>query len=114
MEKTHKDLKRQIDLLENQGKLIRVKRTINKDTEIHPLVRWQFRGLREKDRKAFLFENVIDCRGKRYDMPVVVGAMAGSQEIYNLGLGCGADELDRRWQHALQNPIPSQHLLCRD
>jgi len=110
MEKTHKDLKRQIDLLENQGKLIRVKRTINKDTEIHPLVRWQFRGLREKDRKAFLFENVIDCRGKRYDMPVVVGAMAGSQEIYNWGLGCGADELDRRWQHALQNPIPLKEI----
>jgi len=85
IEKTHKDLKSQLDLLENQGKLIRVKRAINKDTEIHPLVRWQFRGLREKDRKAFLFENVIDCRGKRYDMPVVVGAMAGSQEIYNLG-----------------------------
>ena len=28
---------------------------------MHPLVRWQFRGgLPEAERKAFLFENVVD------------------------------------------------------
>ena len=40
MDKTNKDLKSQFDLLESQGKLIRIKRAINIDTEIHPLVRW--------------------------------------------------------------------------
>ncbi len=37
----------------------------DKDTELMPLVRWQFRGLPEKERKAFLFENVTDVKGKR-------------------------------------------------
>ena len=38
-------------------------------------MRWQFRGgIEEKDRKAFLFTNVVDATGRRYDMPVVVGA----------------------------------------
>jgi len=35
--------------------LIKVDRPINKDTEMHPLVLWQFRGgIEGKDRKAFI------------------------------------------------------------
>ena len=31
---------------------------------MHPLVRWQFRGgIAEKDRKAFLFTNIVDSKG---------------------------------------------------
>jgi hypothetical protein len=41
-----------------------------------PLVRWQFRDLEEEQRKAFLFENVVDAKGKRYSMPVTVGTLA--------------------------------------
>src|ERR1700748_2699036 len=60
--------------LDRAGQLIRVTRPINKDTEMHPLVRWQFRGgIEEKDRKAFLFTNVTDSKGRKYDIPVVVG-----------------------------------------
>ena len=36
---------------------------INKDTELHPLVRWQFLGgIPEDDRRAFLFTNVTDSQ----------------------------------------------------
>jgi 4-hydroxy-3-polyprenylbenzoate decarboxylase len=101
-----KDLRGQLRLLEEQNRLVRVSRAINKDTELHPLVRWQFRGLKEKDRKAFLFENVTDSRGRAYKMPVVVGALAGSQEIYNFGLACGDEEVYERWQKAFKHPIP--------
>ena len=52
------DLHEHIDALREAGLLIEVEREINKDTEMHPLVRWQFRGgIAEKDRKAFLFTN---------------------------------------------------------
>src|SRR5215467_10337654 len=67
-----------VEGLEQAGKLVRVTVPINKDTELHPLVRLQFRGLPESQRKAFLFENVTDARGRSYDIPVLVGAMAGS------------------------------------
>ena len=46
-----------------------------------PLVRWQFRGLEESQRKAFFFQNVIDVKGKNYSMPVTVGTLAASTEI---------------------------------
>ena len=37
---------------------------------MHPLVRWQFRGgIHEDDRKGFLFENVVDSKGRQVRHP---------------------------------------------
>src|SRR5262249_12445969 len=91
--------------LEKAGKLIRITTPVNKDTELHPLVRLQFRGLQESQRKAFLFENVVDSRGRKYDIPVLVGALAGSADIYALGIGCKVEEIPELWRKSLENPI---------
>jgi UbiD family decarboxylase len=103
------DLRDHIRALEDNGLLVRVSREVNKDTEIHPLVRWQFRGgIKEEDRKAFLFENVVDSKGRRYEMPVIVGALAANREVYRLGLGGGGIELkdiNRIWSRAKKSPI---------
>src|ERR1700726_2088319 len=85
--------------LDKAGKLVRVTIPINKDTELHPLVRLQFRGLPESQRKAFFFENVVDSRGRRHDIPVLVGALAGSAEIYALGMGCDLDPIEEVWRN---------------
>ena len=39
------DLHDHIEALRKAGLLVVVDEKINKDTEMHPLVRWQFRGL---------------------------------------------------------------------
>jgi 4-hydroxy-3-polyprenylbenzoate decarboxylase len=70
-----------------------------------PLVRWQFRGLAEEERKAFLFENVVDVKGKHYSMPVSVGTLAANTAIYALGLRCKPEEIHERWTRAQINPI---------
>ena len=101
------DLHDHVRALEKAGQLIRVDRPINKDTEMHPLVRWQFRGgIEEKDRKAFLFTNVTDSKGRKYDIPVLVGGLAANREIYRIGVGCEFDQIDARWVKASQNPLP--------
>ena len=83
--------------LEAQGLLVRIERPINKDTELHPLVRWQFLGgIPEDRRRAFLFTNVVDARGRRYDMPVAVGALASSPRIYAVGMGNQSRKSARR------------------
>ncbi len=93
-------------MLEERGLLVRVREAINKDSEMHPLVRWQFRGgIPEAERKAFLFEHVVDARGRRYDMPVAVGALATNREIYRLGMGCPLEEINARWSEAINRPI---------
>src|SRR3954454_2990609 len=100
-ERKYADLHEHLEALDKAGLLIRVQRAINKDTEMHPLVRWQFRGgIAEKDRKAFLFSNVTDSKGRKYDIPVAVGALAANREIYRLGMGCEFSEIDARWVKA--------------
>ncbi len=101
------DLHDHIRALDEAGLLVTVDRPINKDTEMHPLVRWQFRGgIEEKDRKAFLFTNVVDGKKRKYDIPVAVGVLAANREIYRIGIGCRLDEIDERWVQAAQSPIP--------
>ena len=61
--RAYPDLHDHVRALDKAGLLVTVDRPINKDTEMHPLVRWQFRGgIEEKDRKAFLFTNVVDSK----------------------------------------------------
>ncbi len=101
----YRDTREHLAALEEKGKLLRIKRKINKDTELMPLVRWQFRGLEEEDRKAFLFENVVDVKGRHYNMPVSVGTLAASTEIYAIGLNCRSEEIYELWTKAQLHPI---------
>jgi len=92
--------------LEEQGLLRRIDRPINKDTELHPLVRWQFLGgIPEDERRAFLFTNVVDAKGKKYDIPVAVGALSASPRIYALGMARKVSEIGEAWLNAIANPI---------
>jgi 4-hydroxy-3-polyprenylbenzoate decarboxylase len=92
--------------LEANGLLVRIDRPINKDTELHPLVRWQFLGgVPEHKRRAFLFSQVTDAKGRRYPIPVVVGALAASPEIYALGMGRPVDEIGAAWIRAIAHPM---------
>src|SRR5579885_3138330 len=105
--RTYPDLHDHIAALDKAGLLRRVDMAINKDTELCPLVRWQFRGgVPEEDRKAWLFTNVTDSKGRKYDMPVLIGATASNLEIYSIGLGVPSTRSIDAWSHALANPIP--------
>ncbi len=100
------DLREHLRALEEAGLLVRIDAPINKDTELMPLVRWQFRGLAEEERRAFLFTNVTDVKGRKYDIPVAVGCLAASRQIYAFGLRCKPEEIVDRWTKAEATPIP--------
>ena len=104
-----RDLRDFIALLEETGNLYRIGERIDKNSELMPLVRWQYQGLPDGQRKAFLFENVSDPQGKNYDCRVAVGVLGASREIYKMALG-GADDdnagaVAERWNLALSRPI---------
>jgi UbiD family decarboxylase len=93
--------------LEAAGLVERIDAPINKDTELHPLVRWQFvGGVPEDKRRAFLFTNVVDGKGRKYDIPVVVGALSASPEIYAMGMGRKVEDIGEAWMQAIAHPIP--------
>jgi UbiD family decarboxylase len=102
----YRNLREHIAALESEGLLYRIDRAINKDTEMHPLVRWQYRGgIPDEGRKAFYFTNVTDSTGRKYDAPVLLGGLAGSRRIYALGLQCTLEDVGAKWDHAMNNPI---------
>jgi UbiD family decarboxylase len=102
-----RDFQSHLAALDAAGLLVRVDRPIDKDTELHPLVRWQFQGgLAEAQRRAFLFTHVVDSSGRRYDMPVAVGALAASPAIYAIGMGRPIEEIGDAWVEAIAHPIP--------
>jgi UbiD family decarboxylase len=114
------NLHEHIEALRKAGLLYVVDREINKDTEMHPLVRWQYRGgISEADRKAWLFTNVTDSKGRKYDIPVLVCGLAGSPAILEVGLGFPLLETNKRWRQAMQSPlktivIPSEKAPCQE
>src|SRR5262245_60821653 len=63
------DLHEHLEALRKRGLLLTIDRLVDKDAELHPLVRWQFvGGMDEAERKAFLFTNITDGRGRKYDI----------------------------------------------
>ncbi len=74
----YRDIREYLDGLAHIGKLRTISTPINKDTELHPLVRWQFRGLKEEERFVFLFEQLIDRDGVEYPCRVVSSVIAPS------------------------------------
>src|SRR5215813_15460962 len=92
------NLQEHLHKLEAKGLLLRIDRAIDKDSELHPLVRWQFQGgLREDERRAFLFTNVVDGSGRHYDVPVAVGALGASPAIYAVGMGKPVEDIGDAW-----------------
>lgn len=102
----YRDMREYLEALEKAGKLRRVKRAINKDKELHPLVAWQFRGLEESQRTGFLFENVTDTKGKKYNGSVASCVTAPSREVYAMGMNCDPSRVNEKWQEAYQKPRP--------
>lgn len=70
-----------------------------------PLVRWQYQGLPDSQRKAFLFENVTDPQRHDYPCRVAVGVLGASRKIYQMALGVENGEVAERWAYALNHPI---------
>src|SRR5690242_7716427 len=100
------DLHEHLEALKRRGLLLEIERTVDKDAELHPLVRWQFvGGMDEAERKAFLFTNIVDGRGRRYDIPVVVGAMAANPAVYSVGMQAELADIQKKWDHAIANPV---------
>ncbi len=100
------DLHDHIMNLARDNLLVVVDEPIDKDSEMHPLVRWQFRGgIPEDQRKAFLFTQPTDATGRKYDAAVLVAGLAASRQVYRTGIGMPLEKIGEAWIHAMANPV---------
>lgn len=102
----YKDFREYVAALEADGLVRRVKTPICKDTELMPLVRLQFRGLPAEERTAFVFENITDKMGRRFDGQLAVGVLGANRSVYAKALGCAPDQITERWSEVHKNYIP--------
>lgn len=101
----YRDFREYLKRLEQTGKLRSISEPIDKDREMHPLVRWQYRGLEESERFGFLFEHVVDRKGKSYQGQVATSVVTPNREVYALAMGCPLSEVHDRWTHAMSHPV---------
>lgn len=103
---TYADVRQYLDELDRRGLLVRVDRETNKDTEIMPLVRWQFRGLPADQRKGWLFSNVTDSRGRTFDGSVAVAILGASPTVYAAAMGTDSPGgIAGKWAQAQHSPV---------
>jgi len=110
----YRDLRDYIGELSRRGVLQIVDEKICKDTELVPLVRLQFRGLPEGQRKAFWFRNVTDARGREFDASVVLGALGSSRAIYAAALSTEPDGIADAWARAHGNHLKPRVIARAD
>ena len=119
----YRDLRDYIAALERRGLLQTIDEPVCKDTELVPLVRLQFRGLPEAQRKAFWFRNVTDARGRAFEGSVVLGSLGSSRTIYGAALDAEPAAIPGLWARAQQAPLapvvvareaaPVKEIVCR-
>ena len=116
--RSYPDLHEHVLALARAGLLVVVDEPINKDTEMHPLVRWQYRGcIAEPERKAFLFTQPTDSKGRRFDISVLVAGLAANRDVYRIGFGNPLEEIGETWVKAIADPIAPRlitHAPCQE
>ncbi|MEE9612684.1 MAG: UbiD family decarboxylase [Desulfatiglandales bacterium] len=100
-----RSLRDYLEYLKSRGQIFVIDRLINKDTELMPLVRCQYRGLEESERRPFLFTHVTDAKNRSYEAQVLVAALGASRQIYATALGCNVEETKQKWIDAIAHPI---------
>ena len=106
LERSYPDLHEHVLALAREDLLHVIDEPINKDTEMHPLVRWQYRGgIPESERKAFFFAQPTDSKGRTFESAVLVAGLAGSPQVYRIGFGAPLEEIGESWIRAIANPV---------
>ena len=101
----YRDLRDYLHTLDGEGLLHHVDRPVDKDAELVPLVRLQFRGLPAEQRRAFHFTHPTDARRRTYRGSVLIGGFAASRAVYATALACPPDAVADRWATAFDHPV---------
>jgi UbiD family decarboxylase len=109
--RNYPDLHEHVRALARENLLVVVDEPINKDTEMHPLVRWQYRGgIPEPERKAFLFTQPTDSKGRKFDCSVLVAGLAANSDVYRVGFGKPLEDIGKSWIKAIAEPIEPRRI----
>ena len=108
----YRDMRDYLAVLEQHGRLKRVKKEVDRSWEPASLAKWMFQALPEDARFGLYFEKVAGS-----DMALVTGALGASTHTYALALGVEPDEINDTIVKALANPVLPREVasaLCQE
>jgi 2,5-furandicarboxylate decarboxylase 1 len=97
----HRDFREFIAVSEQQGKLKRIQKSVDRSWEPACLAKWMFQSLPAKERFGLLFDNVEGSAFK-----IATGVIGASEDTYALALGVEPDQITETWVAALLDPKP--------
>jgi len=93
------DLREYLQRLEDKGLLCHVTAEVDKDWEISAVCRQAFRTIQQERRPALMFDRI-----KGSSIPLVIGILGGSREIYATALDTDVDHIWETWERG-KSPI---------
>jgi 4-hydroxy-3-polyprenylbenzoate decarboxylase len=96
----YRDLREYLARLEEKGLLCHVTAEVDKDWELSAVCRHTFRSIPQEQRPALMFDKI-----KGSTIPLVIGILGGSREIYATALDTTIDGIWDVWQRG-KTPIP--------
>ena len=89
----YRDLREYLAVLEKKGLLCHIEAEVDKDWEISAVCRRAFQKIPERNRPALMFDRI-----KGHDIPLVVGVLGGSRQIYATALETEVDKVLEKWE----------------
>jgi len=96
----YRDLREYLAALEKKGLLCHIEAEVDKDWEISAVCRRVFQKIPERNRPALMFDRI-----KGHDIPLVIGVLGGSRQIYATALETEVDKVLEKWESGAKNPL---------
>jgi UbiD family decarboxylase len=97
---SYRDLREYLAVLEKKGLLCHIEAEVDKNWEIAAVCRRVFQKIPERNRPALMFDRI-----KGHDIPLVIGILGGSRQIYATALETEVDKVLEKWESGAKNPL---------
>ena len=96
----YRDLREYLAALGKRGLLCHIESEVDKDWEIAAVCRRAFQKIPEQHRPALMFDRI-----KGYDIPLVVGILGASRQVYATAIETEVEKVLEKWESGTKNPL---------
>ncbi|MFQ5853306.1 MAG: UbiD family decarboxylase [Candidatus Binatia bacterium] len=99
----YRDLREYLAALDKRGFLCHVQAEVDKDWEIAAVCRRTFQEIPQERRPALIFDRI-----KGYNIPLVIGILGGSRQIYATALEAEVEQVLEKWESGAKRPLKTR------
>jgi UbiD family decarboxylase len=96
----YRDLRQYLAVLEDKKLLCHVSAEVDKEWEIAAVCRRAFQKIPERNRPALMFDRI-----KGHDIPLVIGVLGASRQIYATALETEVEKVLEKWESGAKKPL---------